>query len=35
MHGVATERLPFARRVGAGEHLGRHRSADLFPDTQP
>ena len=33
--GVAPERLIFAPRVALGEHLARHRVADLFLDTLP
>ena len=33
--GVASDRLVFAPRLEAGEHLARHRSADLFLDTLP
>jgi len=33
--GVAPERLVFATRVGAGEHLARQRLANLFLDTLP
>jgi predicted O-linked N-acetylglucosamine transferase (SPINDLY family) len=33
--GIAPERLVFARRVSAAEHLARHRLADLFLDTLP
>ncbi|HMI95545.1 MAG TPA: tetratricopeptide repeat protein, partial [Micropepsaceae bacterium] len=33
--GVAPDRLIFAARVGASDHLARHRLADLFLDTQP
>jgi predicted O-linked N-acetylglucosamine transferase (SPINDLY family) len=33
--GVAPSRLVFARRVTLGEHLARHRLADLFLDTLP
>jgi predicted O-linked N-acetylglucosamine transferase (SPINDLY family) len=33
--GVSSERLVFAPRVAAGEHLARHRCADLFLDTLP
>jgi len=33
--GVAPDRLVFAARVGASDHLARHRLADLFLDTQP
>jgi len=32
-HGVAPERLIFARRTGKPEHLARHVLADLFLDT--
>jgi predicted O-linked N-acetylglucosamine transferase (SPINDLY family) len=35
VHGVQPERLVFAPRVVAGEHLARHRCADLFIDTLP
>jgi len=34
-HGVQPERLVFAPRVVVGEHLARHRCADLFLDTLP
>ncbi len=33
--GVAPERLVFARLIELGEHLARHRLADLFLDTLP
>jgi protein O-GlcNAc transferase len=33
--GVAPERLVFAPRIPPGEHLARHRLADLFLDTLP
>lgn len=33
--GVAAQRLVFARRLPLGEHLARHRLADLFLDTLP
>ena len=33
--GVAPERLVFAARAPQGEHLARHRAADLFLDTLP
>jgi predicted O-linked N-acetylglucosamine transferase (SPINDLY family) len=33
--GIAPERLVFAPRVRVGEHLARHRLADLFLDTLP
>jgi protein O-GlcNAc transferase len=33
--GVAPERLVFAPRMALGEHLARHRLADLFLDTLP
>ena len=33
--GVAPERLVFARHVALGDHLARHRLADLFLDTLP
>lgn len=33
--GVAAERIVFAPHVSAGEHLARHRLADLFLDTLP
>jgi predicted O-linked N-acetylglucosamine transferase (SPINDLY family) len=33
--GVAPERLVFAPRVSADDHLARHRLADLFLDTLP
>jgi predicted O-linked N-acetylglucosamine transferase (SPINDLY family) len=33
--GVAPHRLVFAPRVGVGEHLARHKLADLFLDTLP
>ena len=33
--GVGGERLIFAKRVSAAEHLARHRAADLFLDTLP
>jgi len=33
--GIAGERLAFARRMPAAEHLARHRLADLFLDTLP
>lgn len=33
--GVDARRLVFAPRVPSGEHLGRHRFADLFLDTWP
>jgi protein O-GlcNAc transferase len=32
-HGIEPSRLVFAERVGAAEHLARHRRADLFLDT--
>ena len=32
---ISPERLIFARRVSFGEHLARHRLADLFLDTLP
>ncbi len=35
MRGIAGGRLVFAPRVPLDEHLGRHRHADLFLDTQP
>jgi predicted O-linked N-acetylglucosamine transferase (SPINDLY family) len=31
--GVAGERIVFAKRLGPGDHLARHRNADLFVDT--
>jgi len=34
-HGIAPERLVFAPRLPAPEHLARHRLADLFLDTLP
>lgn len=34
-HGVEPQRLVFAPRVAAAEHLARHRAADLFLDTWP
>lgn len=34
-NGVAAERLVFAPRLPAAEHLARHASADLFLDTLP
>src|SRR5205085_8357284 len=34
-HGVASARLVFAPRATLDQHLGRHRHADLFLDTQP
>jgi predicted O-linked N-acetylglucosamine transferase (SPINDLY family)/SAM-dependent methyltransferase len=34
-HGVAGERLVFAKRMPLAEHLSRHRLADLFLDTLP
>jgi len=33
--GIAPERLVFAPRVSAEDHLARHRQADLFLDTLP
>lgn len=33
--GIAPERLIFAPRVPIGQHLARHRAADLFLDTFP
>jgi predicted O-linked N-acetylglucosamine transferase (SPINDLY family) len=33
--GVAPDRLIFAARIDASDHLARHRLADLFLDTQP
>jgi predicted O-linked N-acetylglucosamine transferase (SPINDLY family) len=33
--GVAADRLVFAPRLSLGEHLSRHRLADLFLDTLP
>ena len=33
--GVAPERLVFAPRIEAADHLARHRLADLFLDTLP
>jgi predicted O-linked N-acetylglucosamine transferase (SPINDLY family) len=33
--GIDSSRLVFAPRVGHGEHLARHRLADLFLDTLP
>ena len=33
--GVGAERLIFAKRLPAAEHLARHRAADLFLDTLP
>jgi protein O-GlcNAc transferase len=33
--GIAPERLVFAQRVTATDHLARHRLADLFLDTMP
>lgn len=33
--GVDAERLVFAKRIPAPEHLARHRAADLFLDTLP
>jgi len=33
--GVGAERLVFAKRLPAAEHLARHRAADLFLDTLP
>ena len=33
--GVAAERLVFAPRLSAADHLARHRLADLFLDTVP
>ncbi len=35
VRGVAPERLVFARLTALGEHLARHRLADLFLDTLP
>ena len=35
VRGVAPDRLIFADRIGASDHLARHRLADLFLDTQP
>ena len=34
-HGIAPQRLVFAPRVAAEDHLARFRLADLFLDTQP
>ncbi len=34
-HGIAAERLVFAKRMPLGQHLARHRLADLFLDTWP
>jgi predicted O-linked N-acetylglucosamine transferase (SPINDLY family) len=34
-HGIAGERLVFARRTSRALHLARHRLADLFLDTSP
>jgi predicted O-linked N-acetylglucosamine transferase (SPINDLY family) len=33
--GVSADRLVFARRASLGDHLARHRLADLFLDTFP
>jgi predicted O-linked N-acetylglucosamine transferase (SPINDLY family) len=33
--GIAPDRLIFAARIDASNHLARHRLADLFLDTQP
>lgn len=33
--GVSADRLVFARRIDLGDHLARHRLADLFVDTFP
>lgn len=33
--GIDPARLVFARRIGAADHLARHRLADLFLDTLP
>jgi len=33
--GIAADRLVFAGRMKPGEHLARHRAADLFLDTLP
>ena len=33
--GVSAERLVFAHRMPLGDHLARHRAADLFIDTLP
>src|SRR5207302_10232573 len=33
--GIESDRLVFAPRAGLGEHLARHRLADLFLDTLP
>ncbi|HEX4532931.1 MAG TPA: tetratricopeptide repeat protein [Rhizomicrobium sp.] len=33
--GIAPERLIFAPRIAAEDHLARHRQADLFLDTRP
>jgi predicted O-linked N-acetylglucosamine transferase (SPINDLY family) len=35
VRGVNSERLIFAKRLPLGEHLARHRLADLFIDTLP
>ncbi|TPQ26578.1 hypothetical protein C2U70_31515 [Bradyrhizobium guangdongense] len=35
VRGIAAERLVFAPHVSAGEHLARHRLADLYLDTLP
>jgi predicted O-linked N-acetylglucosamine transferase (SPINDLY family) len=34
-HGVAAERIIFAKRIGNADHLARYRLADLFLDTAP
>ncbi|EJN09707.1 putative O-linked N-acetylglucosamine transferase, SPINDLY family [Bradyrhizobium sp. YR681] len=34
-HGIDPARLVFARRMAQGDHLARHRLADLFLDTLP
>lgn len=34
-HGIAADRLVFAKRMRLDEHLARHRLADLFLDTLP
>ena len=33
--GIESERLVFAKRLPAPDHLARHRLADLFLDTRP
>jgi len=34
-HGIAGERLVFAKPIPLPDHLARHRQADLFLDTLP